>query len=268
GAGTWGPKAKIQDGRLSNEVDLAHPVFEGIFAGKGTSKNFDAPRIFQYYPLQLSGGRIQNRIMGLDRNTPILVGSQIGEGQLFSFTLFPGDAWTDLPVKTIFTPLLFRLTQIMNQTQKVQSGQEIGNFTPIQLRTPEPLLVTMRDEQGNTFTPEQYERGGAITLDFDNMELQPGNYEVIQADSILERISFNISDQESKLAFLNEATLAKWLDAQGLGQISVLSPDREKLTTQIEQAKRGTPLWRYFLWAAIIFLIFEIALLFTRQKPN
>lgn len=268
GVGTWDNLARIQEGRLANSVDLAHPVFEGIFTGRGTSKNFDAPRIFQYYPLSLAGGQIQNRILGLSPQSPILVGSQVGNGLLFTFTIFPGDAWSDLPVKTIFTPLLFRLTQIMNQTQKVQSGQKIGQYTPLALQTSAQQLITMENEAGQVFTPEQYDRSGGITLSFDNMELQPGNYAILQGDTLLERLSLNISDQESKLSFLGERPLRQWLSGQGQGQITVLSADRERLITQIEQAKRGTPLWRYFLWAAILFLVVEIGLLFTRQKPS
>ncbi len=266
GLGKMGNSINLPEGVSANRVDLAHPAFEGIFQKTQNSQSFDAPSVSRYFPLTLNNQTIQNRILSLENGAPILVESQIGNGRLYTFTVYPGDSWTDFHLKTIFAPLLFRLTRIMNQSQYVQVSQEIGFFTPYQIRTNERALIELVDEAGQATPPEQYSQGGATTLNFEQMNLKEGVYDITQESVLLEKIAFNISDLESRLDFYQETSLREVLDQKGFSQIQLLPPLPDSITSIVQQEKEGIPRWKIFVLLALLFLFVEIGILFYNNR--
>lgn len=259
--GTFEPLRRVEEGLPMSEVDLAHPLFDGIFTRDQANRSFDAPRAFQYHPLSLNNNTVQDRIMALENQVPMLVESRVGEGVMFTFSFFPADRWTDFHVKTIFAPVLFRATQIMNQTQRVQSGQELGDLNPQLIRSTENELIRLLGDEEVEMIPEQYAQGGAMAVRFDKLDLKEGNYQLYQGDELLEYISFNISDRESRLEFASASELRDRLEDQGYGSIELLSALPEAVSEQIEVEQQGTPLWKWFLLLALAFLVAEVLIL-------
>ncbi|MDW3647548.1 MAG: BatA domain-containing protein [Bacteroidia bacterium] len=266
GIGTFEPAKEIEAGVPANQVELLHPIFEGIFTRDQKNRQFDAPQVFKYYPLRLRNGLIQNRILSLENQEPILVESEVLKGRVFTFSIFPSDEWSDLHVKTIFTPLLFRSTQIMNQSQRVQSSQEIGFYEPKFIRTEKRSNISLIGSDSIPVSPDQIQKAGGITLVFDNMELKEGIYDIVQEGELIEKIAFNISDLESQLTFLRGNRLEDRLNSAGLGEIEIVEPDLAQLESQIKSEREGVPLWKYFIIAALAFFLIEILLLQMRES--
>ncbi|MEL6653138.1 MAG: hypothetical protein AAFQ87_20235, partial [Bacteroidota bacterium] len=271
GVGQFGNSIGLQEGAKASVADLSHPVFEGVFLKAGNNRSFDAPTVNRYYPLTLSNRTIQNKIISLENGKPLLLESRIGNGVLYTFSVYPGDKWTDFHLKTIFAPILFRLTRLMNQSQIVQASQEIGFYTPKRIRTDKQALISLIGEDQQENPPEQYTQGGATTLVFEQMAIQEGVYDIVQEEEVLEKIAFNISDLESKLDYLDTRLLEETLQQEGLSQIQLLPALPDSITSLVKEEKEGVPLWKYFVWIAIIFLSVEILILFLRQRkvnPN
>ncbi|MEM7371225.1 MAG: BatA domain-containing protein [Bacteroidota bacterium] len=270
--GSFSSMIKIQEGSKASNTDLSHPLFKGIFLRDQKQREFDAPSVYQYYPLSLNNQSVQNRIISLENQAPILLESKVSNGLMFTFTLFPGDDWTDFHVKTIFTPLMFRATQIMNQTQIVQSGMEIGFFEPKSIRTQEKTLINLVHEDGTISAPEQFPQSGATVLNFEKMELEEGIYQLTQGGELLEKIAFNISDLESRLSFTSKNDLRSLLDQKGYQEIDILTPRIEEISDEIRTEKEGIPLWKYLIVFALLFLLAEVLILKfgdrTRSRNN
>jgi len=251
----------IESGVKASQVDLKHPVFQGIYSQRQNNQSFDAPLTFKYYPLSPNNQLIQSKVISLENGAPFLLMSSPDQGLVYTFTSFPGEEWTDLSLKSIFAPLFFRLTQTMNQTQAIDEGQEIGNVKPRRIRSSNQALIQLVDQEGNTITPEQYIQGGATNLDFSKMNLSAGNYRLVQENELLEKISFNISDQESQLSFVTGQALQDKLSDMALDGVQFLDANPTDIASQIQKEKEGIPLWKYFILAAILFLVCEIVLL-------
>ena len=266
GIGSFGPAQKSVDGIPANQVELLHPIFEGIYSRNQKNRQFDPPLVFNFHPLSLSNSLVQNRIISLENQMPLLVESELGKGRVFTFTVFPDDEWTDLQVKTIFTPLLFRSTQIMNQSQRVQSNQEIGFYEPKFIRTDKRSTITLIGADSIPVSPDQIQKTGGITLVFDNMELKEGIYDIVQEGNLLEKIAFNVSDLESQLSFLRGSALERNLENSGLSEIKVLEAQLSELESQIKKDREGVPLWKYFIFAALAFFLMEVILLQMKES--
>ncbi len=265
GMGKIDEAVEITSGIGVETVDLEHPVFDGIFTQNNRNRSFDAPQVYKYYPLNMNNSIVQNQIMKLENQSPFLLESQIGEGLLFTFTIFPSSEWSDFPIKTVFAPILFRMSQIMNQTQQVQSSQEIGSFEPKILRTnikDNLLLVSEDKERPAEIIVEPFNQRGVTILNFDNMfdkvTIREGNYRLLQSAEIIEKISFNIADDESKLTFMNPSDLDSDPRLNNIEHLDILPPTPENLQKQIQDEREGTPMWKYFLMLALAALILEI----------
>ncbi|TAE49141.1 MAG: VWA domain-containing protein [Bacteroidetes bacterium] len=268
GAGTYGKLIQNTEGLAAGVAEMDHPVFEGIFAPKAGGKGIDAPLLYKYYAFEQGAQNVQNVILKAENQTPALIETRTGSGLLYLFTTFPEDSWTDLHVKTLFSPLMLRLTQVMNQAQEVSSAQEIGNFQPLSLPAASQSLIQLQDESGATFTPEQYVRGGSTTLLFEQMSLHEGNYNIRQATGeALRNISFNIGDEESRLAYLSGGELQDKLNRRGFGSVEVMNPDGEVIARQIQVERNGKPVWVWFIIACLVFLALEVLILQWKNKP-
>ncbi|MFN0200050.1 MAG: BatA domain-containing protein [Bacteroidia bacterium] len=262
GIGQFSEMATVQGGTKASSIDLAHPIFQGVFLENQKNREFDAPQVYRYYPFSLSSSStVQYRVMSLENQSPVLIESRIGNGILFTWTLFPGDAWTDLHVKTVFAPLMYRATQMMCRAKSDNSNQDLGNYTPVVVRSGKPDLIKLKGEKEGEYIPEQYQQGEATVLKFDKLNIKEGNYRIMQGETELGRSSFNTSDAESKLEFTSLDDLTDALADAGLSKIQVLRPDAHSVTQAIFVEKEGTPLWKYFIAAGLLFLLLEIFIL-------
>lgn len=269
GAGTF-DKLSIQDPAVkANRVELSHPIFKGVFASGNGNGKFDAPNVFRYYPFNPNNTAVQNVIMRLENDSPFLIETKAEKGLMYTFTTLPKNSWTDFQIKSSFVPIIFRATQILNQTQNVQENQILGEVQPKSIRTSNQDLVKLvNTTDGTELIPEQYVQGGATVLNFEPLELKQGVYGITQGDSTLEKIAFNIGDQESKLAFANADALESYLAQQNYGAINVLPPQPDSITEDISTTQEGTPLWKWFLAGALVFLVIEILLLILGGRSS
>ncbi len=253
---------RVEEGIEARTFDLQHPVFDGVFSSSKANAKPDPIRVFQYYPINLSGAVAQSKIIQLENSLPFMVESRFEEGTTILFPVFPGNKWSDFQVKAVFAPLMFRSAQLMSQSGRISLDQEIGQYTPLVVKASSQESISLRNADGEIFTPERYDRAGETHLVFERMKLDAGNYSIIQADTVLAAVSFNVTDEESALAFADESMLRENLENEGLeDQVDILPRSSEVLALEIEQSREGWPLWRWFLWAAIIFLLAEVLIL-------
>lgn len=273
-AGQIQESISVEDGIEMRTYDLGHPVFSGMFTEETDRAKADIIRVFQYYPFQLSGRIQQTVIMEMENGLPFLTEHVVGSGRLFWFSVNASDSWTDLQVKTIFPPLMYRITQIMNQTGSLSLDQEIGAFSPLEIKASAQKRLDLRGESGDRFTPERYEQGAISRLVFDNMSLSPGSYDIVQEDSVLAGISFNISDEESDLKFSDASAMEVWVKQQALSdKVEILPPAGDVIADKVVESREGTPLWTWFLWLVLICLLVEVLVLGGRpgkifRKPT
>lgn len=264
--GTWGDAIAVEDGQYAAGVDLDHPVFDGVFVGKRSAKNFDAPLVYRHYPFRPANSIVQNVILGLENQDPILVESRPEGGLFYTFTMFPANDWTDFTVKGSGFTIIVQLIRMMNQTQQVQQNEDLGGTGYKRVRTQEKDVVKMVGADSTEIIPEQFVQSGYIVLKFDKQSLKEGNYDLVQNGKLLEKIAFNVPDAESKLLSLNEGTLEDRLAALGVTGLQISPPLEGAFAEQIKMQNEGVPLWKYFLIAAILFLLLEFLILRFKDK--
>lgn len=267
GLGQFGRLVKNEAGQVAAGVDLEHPVFEGVFAKKAPNKKFDAPTVYQYHEFRPASNTVQNIILRLGENFPLLVESRPENGLFYTFTVNPAESWTDLTIKTSGLALMVQLARMMNQTQRVEAVMDLGATTVLRIKTEGKDVIQMRGAEGQESTPEQFVQSGSVVVKFDRLKLVEGNYDLAQSGNILEKISFNVPDSESQLTALSEQEIRDLLANTGNERIHVNPAIRGSFGEEIKSRNEGVPLWKYFLVAALMFLMAEFLILRAGAKP-
>lgn len=265
--GTFDKLQTNLEGDFAAGVDLEHPIFDGVFVGKRERKNFDAPLVYKHHSYRPTNGIIQNVILRLGNQDPILIESRPKGGLFYTFTFLPKEDWTDFTIKGVGLSMMVQLARLMNQTQKAQQNLDLGTTAYKRVKTQEKDVVKMVAQDSTEFIPEQFVQSGYIVLKFDRQNLKEGNYDLYQNDKLLEKISFNVPDAESRLYSLPEQELKEFLAATGMENLNVTTAVEGGFAEEIQLRNQGLPLWKYFLIAGIVFLLLEFVLQITAKKP-
>ena len=272
GVGAFRDEVRVKAGVNAAQVDLDHPVFQGVFKKNNGVRQFDYPTVYRYLRFQSQNSIVQNPIMAIDGNSPILLESFAENGVFYTFTIFPDSSWSDFPLKSSFAPLMMRLSHLMNSTQNVTQSQNLGNLIPLRVKTPDKDIITLVKQgvpnaNGEAeIIPLQSADEGYIVLKFDDALITEGNYNLVQNGEVIQKISFNVPDQESKLAALDAAQMEAHLKAKGLERIRVTPPNQNEVISEIQIQKEGIPLWKFFLIAGALFLLAELFILRIGRK--
>jgi uncharacterized membrane protein len=86
-------------------VDYNHPVFQDIFQND-EKKKIESPEIYTYYKYS-SQGKGKSIITLIDGSS-FLTELVIEKGKIFFFNTSPVLEWSDFPLKSIFTPLIYK----------------------------------------------------------------------------------------------------------------------------------------------------------------
>lgn len=263
-AGSYNAMQETPQGQFADGVDLQHPIFDRVFVNDAKNRKFDAPLVFKHFPFRPANEVVQNTILRLGNGDPVLNETRTEGGLVYAFGFFPSQAWTDFTIKGSGLAIMVQMARLMNQSMQVQQNQDLGNFTAMRIKTREQATITLKGTGDQELIPEQYAQGGYLVLKFDVLDIEEGNYDLIQDGKVLEKVSFNVPDTESKLEAPDKTALREYLDARNLADISVMEATQNSFAEQLDIQKRGVPLWKYFLALAAFFLLAE--LLITRMK--
>ena len=253
-----------------SRVDLKHPLFEGVFnRDRRRDAQVEQPQIYRTMDLRPSG-RVGQTLIELSNGVPFLHEVRHGSGALLWMAVAPTPTWSDLPVRGLFIPLLYRSVYYLSSSGSV-SGEQLVAGAPGELRisglAPGTSLRLIGPD-GTEVAPEQRSLFGATLLRVGRTLYAPGIYDVRASDRLVRRVAVNVDPAESDLHVATPDSAAAHLTSV-LGR-PVQSPragssDGETGTLTSQQA--GAELWNVFLALALLFLIAEM-LVSSQWRPE
>ncbi len=95
---------------------------------------------------------------------------------------------------------------------------------------------------------------------------EAGNY--LLTPTPVEGLAFNYSRQESNLSCYSREELKQAVSDAGLTHCRIVPKAEKSMTQYIRQRSQGTPLWRWCIVLALLFLLAEILLIRLGQKKT
>lgn len=243
-------------------VDLEHPLFEGVFSRERRREDasVEQPEIHHVMNFRPSG-RAGQTLIELSNGFPFLHEVRHGSGVLLLMAVAPTRAWSDLPVRGLFVPLLYRSVYYLSASTSV-AGEQLVAGTPSELRVtgvaPDASL-RLRGPEGIEVTPEQRTLFGATLLQVGRTLTEPGVYDVQAGSTRVRRIAVNVDPAESNLQSVPPDEAAEALQAAtGAPVRPVAEAENDDLAETLRAQQTGIEIWNVFLLLALIFLTTEM----------
>ena len=242
-----GTKRLIGENYLTvDRIALKHPLFSEFPA---TSLRDEMPKIFAYN--RMESFRQTQIILSLSNGEPFMMEKNVGSGRVILFTAPPDLAWTDLPVRGIFVPLLHRI--LIYLTSEVSGKMEVAVGDTLTIPIPREDMskeIVIRAPNGvETKVVPDYLRERIVIENLD----RTGVYEVMLGGELFTTFVANLALTEDPTRRLEESQL-KELFAGGLARI--IRTDEDPVLA-VNEARRGTELWHIFLISALVLLSAE-----------
>ena len=240
------------------KINWDHSIFEGLFDRR---KKINPVTFSAYYLLKPLPEN--ETIMHLQNGDPFLTGAGGIKRNVFVLTAPLQPAWTDLSLRGLVVPLLYRIifysaTRAVKERLNIPVGQRFAEvFRPL----PQPFDFTLKRPSGDTEKIIPAFKGSDVLLQVEKNEL-PGNYRILQGKQLLTIYSVNHTPAESRQQFL------------GKGDMERLLPhnhwfgDEENILQQIETSRFGKELWPYLLGAVLLLLLLEMLLAYTGSRKQ
>ncbi|MEM6646178.1 MAG: BatA and WFA domain-containing protein [Bacteroidota bacterium] len=245
-----------------DQADLDHPVFDGVLdQATQTRGTLESPDVFFAMNYTAGAGREQSLIR-LSNDFPFLQEVRHGGGVAFLMAVAPDLDWSDLPVRGLFVPLVYRSFFYLsaNGTDD-ESALRVGQPGELRLPSTSATGLALISPSGVEYTPEQRTLFGATLLQTDATLQEAGIYTVQAGDQVLRRVAFNLDNRESDLRTLAPDAAAEQLSAALDHEVQVLDVgdgDVEQLMTALTQERSGIEIWNVFLMLALLFLVAEM----------
>ncbi|MCB0782451.1 MAG: hypothetical protein KDC03_23430, partial [Flavobacteriales bacterium] len=119
----------------------------------------------------------------------------------------------------------------------------------------------LKGPEGIDIIPEVRRTVGGVSLVLHDEDLQPGPYAVTVEDDTIAILALDLSRKEGDLSAYTADELKEILVQRELTTISVLEKSGNELAASLKDLGQGPKLWKWFILAALIFLILEILLI-------
>lgn len=242
-------------------VDLKHPLFEGVFRqDRRRDAEVEQPEI--YYAMNLRpSGRSGQTLIELSNGFPFLHEVRHGGGILLATAVAPTPQWSDLPVRGLFIPLLYRSVYYLSAGASV-AGEQLVAGAPGELRVQglaPGTALRLVGPDGGEVAPDQRSLFGATLLQVGRTLDVPGVYDVTAGERLVRRVAVNVDPDESNLRVATPDSAASTLQSVfGTPVEALAGTGSEDVAETLRTQRAGTEIWNVFLLLALLFLVAEM----------
>ena len=241
--------AHTKDSLRITDINFKNPFYKGVFSKE--VKNFQYPIVKSYFETNFN-------------STVPLLRFENKKNFISSFALAKGRVyWVSAPLNTknssfskspLIVPTFYNFGKLSAQIP--QPSYNIGkrNLIDIPIALTKNEVVTIKNKT-SSFIPLQQAYKSKVQLETYEQPKSNGFYQVTKNNENIYALAFNHNSSESTLQFRDMKALI-----QGNSNLSY-SESVATTLQEFEQKNKVTWLWKWFLAAAIVSLIFEILIL-------
>lgn len=230
-----------------------NPFFQNIFEDPG-SQVISMPKVRNV--IRWNTQRGENLLISKS-GIPYLSSNFRGNVYLLGSPL--GTSFSTLSQHAVFVPVMYKiaaLSKAYNRKLYYRTDQQIVKLTLDSLAGNELFSLDNGEEQ---IVPNQRLQGQELFLEVPSDIIFPGFYKLKTGDRVVEILPYNNNQRESLLDQYREAELQETVAGPSVRVLS--SEDFVDYTEKVAQARSGTPLWKFALLLALLFLISEVLLI-------
>ena len=249
------PQFQRVEGSAMQELDkpdFGNPFFENVFEEKSTS--LIMPKAT---PL-VDWGIDRGAILRFKNDKPFLSRSS-RSGNLYLTTSPLENGYTDFFNHALFVPVMYRIAAGSKKNEQKLYYTLNESFLTVRFDSvrPDNQVRLVSEEE---IIPSQRQVGQQVMLDLPKFTLRTGFYKVVSGSDTIDLLAFNSDKTESVMTQLSDQEARSYF---GNGEnVSIFdATDADALGKEIKERYLGTPLWKYAIILALLFLLTEVLLI-------
>jgi hypothetical protein len=251
---------------VTDRLDREHPVFDRVFGPSG--RDAEAISVQRYAPYRAGAGA-ERTLVRLALGGPLVQEIPAGAGTLMLVTAAPDPAWTDLPTRGLWLPLVYRSVLYLAASSEAQGAQlrpgedaSIPVASASDYRVVGPDGVPRAAQVRPTAAGARLETGSIVDL--------PGVYTVEADGQTVGRFAVGVDPRESRLESADQAEASANITAVTGLEVDAESgaqPPERTAQAALGLGSGGREIWNGLLWLSLIFLLAETVVA-RRWRPE
>ena len=255
------------ESRVSS-LNKNHPVFQRVFDNIVEKGNLDLPLVKNHMEILNPTNGLADHLMTLDNGNPFFTMKYYGRGKVYLSAVLPEDEWGNWPRHALFVPVMLNIVfQAENQAPlsyfpNSMAGIDVGNYKP----SGDNVLKICREDGSGEFIPEGRQVNGRSVYFINDYIQEAGFYRLQEGDKSIKELAFNYPRIESDLRCANLEEL-KDIEKE-LPGVQLLAEGKREISQLIAERNHGKKLWKWFVLAALMFILIEVLLLRFYKRPS
>ena len=231
-------------------IDYEHPVFNIFQEQSGTLP--DSPRFFSSYRLNLNP---QARVLArFSDGVPAIVEGRLGRGKALLFASTLNTQWSDLPLKSLFVPLIHRGVRYVYEDFN-PSGLQAFVGHPVERAVnwtglDAPIALELPSGVSELLKPTVSIGGMSVIVPHTD---DPGIYRLQSGERLIGEFAVNVDTNESDPTRLTELDVGEILDGANVHFL----PSTARLDQKLLQSQQGYEIWKLLLWTVLVLIVIE-----------
>ncbi len=241
--------------RVVAQINVQDFIFSDVYERVGP--NLRLPETKSNFLFNGASGS-QNLLTYRD-GTSFLNKTLLGDGQVYVCASTLNTTHSNLVANgEVFVPMIYKMAS--TKTKGDRLSYFIGSDQIIEVENQKTSNESIYKLKGQTeFIPSQITLGKKVVLDVKGQVKSDGYYDLMLQDRILQKLAFNYNRKESNLDLYQVDDLKKLMNNS---KINILEYNaQEGMKDFVGEKDQGTVLWKWFLIAALIFLLLEILII-------
>ena len=240
-------------------INELHPLFEDVF--DHIPEQMDLPAVQRNYRMQPQIRSLGEDLLQLRNGLPLVVAYGVDEGKLYVSAVPLDDAFSNLQRHSLFVPMVVNMALQSGQVQRAYHVLGSGQAVSLSGRrlTGDQVLSLKGDDF--EVIPEHSRAGNDLFLHFHDQLPRAGNFFLYAGDTPVSALSFNYDRSQSWMETHDEASLTRMFRDMQADIGGVIEPGDRALDQVMLQTGSGSLLWKFFLVAAMLFLLAEVFML-------
>jgi hypothetical protein len=248
-------------------INIDHPLYADVF--ENLPENMSFPVAFAYFPIQVSRLSLYDKILGLQNGNIFMKANAYGLGMFYLSASPYSLSATDFMQNSLFVPTVYKMALSGNGDEKLfyTIGEE-ENIHVGRLSLSSEQVVKIRGKENFEIIPEIRNASNNLHLSLHGQIAKADNYWLVDnSGKTIEGLALNYSRAESEMTFSENSEIENYIASNGLTNFSMLAAGDKPIEKTLTELGYGIQLWRWFVLAALVFLLLEILILrvFTKR---
>ncbi|MEI7582996.1 BatA domain-containing protein [Runella sp.] len=235
------------------------PFFSDVFEQSIRQENLELPVSKPVWQWQAGGAKLLN----LRSGDVFLSQSTAQRGKVYVLANPLTEAFGNFAQNALFVPVMYKIAAQSVREQRTAYSFDENTITLTVPEAPQNTIYKLKKDKIELI-PVQRLNGNQLIIELPksnqlnvDQELESGYYELQKDGQTQQLLAFNHDNQESQLDYYSPDELRRIFANQPNVQIFDNVADGD-FVKEFQKQNVGVSLWKYFLWAALLFLLLEI----------